>query len=103
MAEMEASELHFGEFHPEAVPSEIKSLKMKFRRQAELATRLKELRTQLAEAKATDDANVASLKDKLAQHESETAKHLDLLEMQKTAPAFRGGPPIWMGPSKIYT
>merc|ERR1712232_572775 len=102
LAALESADLDLGDFHPDAVPSEVKSLKMKFRRQAQLTAVLKEMRTELAEAKASKDANLPALQEKLAQQEKETSKHSDLLEMQKTAPAVRGGPPIWTGPNKGY-
>eukprot|EP00927_Polykrikos_kofoidii_P076446 TRINITY_DN73549_c0_g1_i1.p1 TRINITY_DN73549_c0_g1~~TRINITY_DN73549_c0_g1_i1.p1 ORF type:complete len:554 (+),score=74.30 TRINITY_DN73549_c0_g1_i1:236-1897(+) len=102
IAEMESADLDIGDFHPDAVPSEVKSLKLNFRRQAQLAARAKALRTELAESKGRGDENVSALNEKVAQTEREASKQLDLLEMQKTAPAVRGGPPMWLGPNKIY-
>eukprot|EP00931_Biecheleriopsis_adriatica_P087097 TRINITY_DN61616_c0_g1_i1.p1 TRINITY_DN61616_c0_g1~~TRINITY_DN61616_c0_g1_i1.p1 ORF type:complete len:460 (-),score=73.36 TRINITY_DN61616_c0_g1_i1:2-1231(-) len=102
ISEMETADLDIGDFHKDAVPSEVKSLKGNIRRQIEFAARLKEMRTQLAEAKATGSANVVALREKVAQQEKETTKLSDLVEMQKTAPAVRGGPPMWLGPNKGY-
>ena len=103
LAEMESADLDIGDFSKDAVPSEVKSLKLNIRQQAQLAARSKELRVQLAEAKATGATNLLTLNEKVAQQEKEASKLLDLVEMQKTAPAVRGGPPIWQGPNKNYT
>ena len=32
----------------------------------------------------------------------DAALQLDLVEMQKTVPARRGGPPLWQGPDRAY-
>jgi len=102
IAEMELADLDLGDFHPAAVPSEVKSLKLNFRKHARLAARAKEARAQLAEARAGGAADVPALEEAAAQREQDAAKQFDLLEMQKTAPAVRGGPPIWSGPNKAY-
>merc|ERR1711920_843488 len=102
IAKMESADLDIGDFSKDAVPSEVKSLKLNFRRQAQHAGRLKELRSQLAEAKARGETNLSALNEKVAQQEKEASKLLDLVEMQKTAPAVRGGPPMWQGPHKLY-
>ena len=102
IVEMQAEGLDIGDFSPDAVPSEVKSLKLNFRRHAQHATRLKELRKELAEAKATGTRDLSALKERLAQQEKEAAKAHDLVEMQKTAPAVRGGQPMWLGPNKTY-
>jgi len=103
VAEMGSADLDIGDFHKDAVPSEVRSLKLHIRRQAHLAARAKELRVQLAEAKASGETKLKALSEEVAQQEKEASKMLDLVEMQKTAPAFRGGPPMWQGPSRIYT
>merc|ERR1712118_32110 len=82
IADMEAADLDLGDFHPDAMPSEVKSLKANFRKQAQLAARSKELRTQLAEAKSRGEKNLSALKEKVAQVENEASKQVDLLEMQ---------------------
>merc|ERR1712216_839226 len=102
IAQMESADLDIGDFNEAAVPSEVNSLKHNIRRQGQHAAHLKELRKQVAEARATGDTNLSALIEKLAQQENEASKLVDLVEMQKTAPAFRGGPPIWRGPSKTY-
>jgi len=102
IAGMVAADLDIGDFSKDAVPSEVKSLKLNIRRQAQHTVRLKELRTQLAEAKASGQAHLSALQEKVAQHEKEASKLLDLVEMQKTAPAFRGGPAMWLGPNRMY-
>lgn len=102
IAEMESTDLDIGDFHSGAVASEVKSLKLNFRRHAQLGARLKELRARLAEAKARGDANFLALNEQVVQMEKDVSKQLDLLEMQKTAPAFRGGPAMWLGPNKMY-
>eukprot|EP00930_Biecheleria_cincta_P085678 TRINITY_DN75052_c0_g1_i1.p1 TRINITY_DN75052_c0_g1~~TRINITY_DN75052_c0_g1_i1.p1 ORF type:complete len:547 (-),score=85.42 TRINITY_DN75052_c0_g1_i1:580-2220(-) len=102
IAEMQSADLDIGDFHPDAVPSEVKSVKLNIRRHLHLVGGLKDLKAQLAEAKARGDGNLQALRDKVANQEKETSKQGDLVEMQKTAPAVRGGAPIWMGPNKMY-
>lgn len=101
--EMMLEDLDIGDFHPDAVPSEVKSLKLNFRRQAQFAASAKVVRTRLAEAKARLDPNLENLSEQLAEHELQASKLQDIVDMQKTAPAFRGGPPMWIGPNKAYT
>ena len=105
IANMESADLDIGDFSKDAVPSEVRSLKLNIRRHAQHAARLKELRAQLAEAKGRggDKALERALREQAAQQEKETSKLFDLVEMQKTAPAVRGGPPMWQGPNKVYT
>jgi len=102
ITQMESADLDLGDFHADAVHSEVNSLKRNIRRQAQQAARLKELRMQLAESKASEGTNTSALNEKVAQQEKEVSKLFDLVEMQKTAPAVRGGPPIWQGPNKRY-
>ena len=106
LSSMESADLDIGDFSKDAVPSEVRSLKLNIRRHAQHAARLKELRAQLAEAKGRgggDRALERALSEQAAQQEKEASKLFDLVEMQKTAPAVRGGPPMWQGPNKAYT
>ena len=102
MSEMESVNLDIGDFHQDAVPSEVRSLINNIRLHAQHAARSKELRAQLAETKARGETD-SKIKEKVAQEEKATSKLLDLVEMQKTAPAVRGGPPMWLGPNKMYS
>ena len=67
-----------------------------------MTTRREAQDLKLAEAKARGDSGAPALNEKVAQKEKEARKLFDLVEMQKTAPAVRGGGPIWHGPNKLY-
>merc|ERR1740121_1444082 len=73
IAEMESVDLDLGDFHPSAVPSEVKSLKLNFRKHARLAALAKESRAQLAEAKARGDAGIPALEENATQKEKDAA------------------------------
>ena len=105
LARMENEGLDAGHFHPDAVPSEVRSLKTNIQRYTRHASAVKELQKQVAEhSVAGAGKGLEGMRERLVHETAEASNLQSIIEMQKTVPVVRGSTStIWLGPHREYT